>query len=360
MKISRELSGALMIANFAATLLVIAIHYSSRYDVDITAGYTWNYLTQEFLINGMARSGVPFFAMISGFFMIGKTGGGKRYVELLRNKFGTTLIPYLLCSGITFLLFIALKMLFLPDRPISLTLPSIANHILISPMSPQLWFLRDLIVLILLSPLIFIRNRFFAPLLGTVLGILWALDIQPAPIVGGLYLVNIETLFYFWLGGFLCMHPAALERLVTSGRTAITGIFTLWLLLVLARVYIDPTLDVWYVKRYTLSSVLLYKAAIAVGIISLIQLSARVRDNRTLIYLSGFTFFAFLFHHVPLSTALTVVSRRVVDAPYAFYFEYPLATIIVFSAAYLTCRFLPPLYAVLTGGRSPDKALRRT
>ena len=66
-----------------------------------------------------------------------------------------------------------------------------------------------------------------------------------------------------------------------------------WLSLICVRIYIDPDLNAWYAKNYTLESILLYKAAILAGIVCLIQFSALTRNNKALIYLSGCSFFAF-------------------------------------------------------------------
>ena len=72
MYVKKEVSSTLMTSNLIATFFVIALHYNSKKAIDISEGYNWNYVLQEFLTNGVARVAVPFFAMISGFFLFGK------------------------------------------------------------------------------------------------------------------------------------------------------------------------------------------------------------------------------------------------------------------------------------------------
>jgi hypothetical protein len=77
------------------------------------------------------------------------------------------------------------------------------------------------------------------------------------------------------------------------------------------------------------------------------------------IFTSGYTFFAFLFHYFPLYFVVVRISALIVPRQYAFYLDVPLAAILVFVAAFICERHLNPFYRLVTGDRGPGKALGR-
>ena len=359
MQIRKELSSTFMIANLLATILVIAIHYNSKRYIDLSNGYTWNYFIQEFLANGICRISVPFFAMISGFFLFEKVNSLDGWVNTLQKKTKTLILPYILGSLLVFVGSIALKRVLWPDDFPSLTPYLVVRDIVAHPVSVQFWFLRDLIILTVISPVIFHIRRTASLILGVVLVCLWFVDIQLFPIITDWYVINIETLFYFWLGGQLYQLKHILYAVLESSILVRIGCVVLWFSLIWIRIVIDPKMDTWYVQEYTIASLLIYKLGIITGIISLLHLSEKLKQNQTLIYLSGLTTFAYLFHLVPLSY-FRIVTARFLSDEFLFYINFPLATVIVFSLAYIVSNYYGSLYAVLTGGRNPNKALKRT
>ena len=347
-----------MIANLFATILVIAIHYNSKSHIDVSNGYSWNYLTQEFLTNGIGRVSVPFFALISGFFLAEYVSSLDNYINTLQKKVKTLLIPYVLGSLLVFITSSILKHVLWSDGLPNLEPYMLLRTILARPVSVQFWFLRDLIILTIISPVILNSHQILNLLMGCILTVLWITDIQPFPIITDWYLINIETLFYFWLGGQLYRFKSSLYDLIESRLVLRIIIFWTWIVLVCIRIAIDPDVDVWYVRNYTALSLLLYKLSIIVGIISLIQISELFKQNKALIYLSGLTTFVYLFHLVPLSYFRIAVSRFVSN-DFVFYFSFPIATLLAFLLACGVSNYWGSVYAVLTGGRDPRKALER-
>lgn len=355
---SKDASRTLMVGNLAATILVIAIHYDSKKAIDVSMGYDWNYILQEVLINGVARSAVPFFAMLSGYFLINKIGDFDGYYRTLRNKARTLFVPYIVASTLIFVSITILKTAFKTGITAieQLDLYKIAFNLIAHPASPQFWFLRDLMVLTVISPLLFNVRILISYVIGLPIALLWVLDVQPFPIVAGWYLINIETLFFFWLGGILFRYDGIVDRLIDCKNTTKIIFLISWGALIALRVYKDPSLDVWYVKNYTTESIILYKASIIFGVICIIQVSALMKNNRFLIYLSGLTFFVFLFHKVPLSYFTIFTGENA----YSFFIDFPVATVFVFLLAHIASSRFNYAYTLITGGRSPNKALKRT
>ncbi len=355
--ISERASQTLMIASVLATALVISIHYNSRSGADV---HSMNYLFQEFLTNGVARAAVPYFALVAGFFFA-RSSLRRSVPVLLREKARTLLLPYVLAAA---LIFVGLAVLAYRHHDAAFFQPRhVLSALTASPGSVQFWYLRDLLVLMVIAPLLGARSARVTPWrvgLVAVLGALWWLDLQFMPVVAGWYLINVETLFFFAAGCLLSARSGWLERVVNaSGRTTAL-VLVAWLAVVAARVWLEPTTDVWYVRHYSLPALLLYKLAIGLGVVSLIQLSARLRAQRWLISLSGLTFFVFLFHCEPLRTLLRALLSPLHLGAALFYVSFPLALVIAFGVGALLASGWPWLYGVLTGSRTPDRALRRT
>lgn len=359
--IKKELSATLMVANLLATFCVIAIHYSSINIIDTQTGYSSNYLFQQFIANGVAAIAVPFFAMISGFFMTGKVDDMQQYRANLVKKSRTLLLPYLLAS--TLLLAVLLLHNYIGHKDINAYLNPVylLESIFAQPVSVQFWFLRDLIVLTLLAPLFLTQNSIYSSVLGALLISLWLLNIQPMPIIADWYLISIETMFFFWLGGVVRRHQPVLDVLMTLNLRFKLALFFTWLFLIVLRIYIEPSFSTWYTENHNIIATLIYKIAILLGIISLIQFSSwsAMRDNQRIIYLSGLTFFAYLFHLFPLAWVIQKFTVHFIHTSYTFYVDFPLATIIVFFLAHVTSRYAGNVYALFTGGRTPGKVMKR-
>lgn len=358
MIVSKKVSGSLMVANCISMILIIAIHYNSRLAINTSLGYDLNYMIQEIVTNGIARSAVPIFAIISGYFLVKKVATFDQYCQTLRSRFYTLLIPYLIASIIIFVSSFLFKTILKPGTAPALDLFSLFHNIIIRPASIQFWFLRDLIILTILSPLLLHAKKLIFYGIGILFACLWFANIQPFPLVGEWYLLNIETLFFFWFGGMLFRTAIDLEPFLFCQNWIKVIVGISWVVLIVWRVSIDPDLDVWYVNRYTVASILLYKMAIIVGIASILQLSAVMRNSRFLVYASGLTFFVFLFHLVPL-IYLTYFTTKIIGDAYSFYPNFLLAIVLSFSLAHFTSKKLGWFYVLVSGGRHPEKAVQR-
>lgn len=357
MQVSKPLSIALMVANLIATVLVISIHYRSKIPLTPGAIHSLNYLVQEFITNGIAKICVPFFAMISSFFLVDKFQNHHSYTSIIRNKIRTLVIPYLLASTLIFICLESLKTLSKHQHHDSLALLDIFHSIALHPVSVQFWFLRDLILLMAISPILIKSPTFICRSLLLVTFGLWLADLQLFPIVSGWYLISIDTLFFFCLGITLRKNNI-LEKLLQLGRTTQYAIFIAWLLLTAFRVWLQPDFDLWYKTNFTTTTLAVHKLSILLGIASLIHISAMFNQKNPLIYISGFTFFAYLFHYVPLSYFKSI-TQRLISPEYAFYLNFPVAMVLVFWIAHLTSSYLPKFYWLISGERSPQKTIER-
>jgi surface polysaccharide O-acyltransferase-like enzyme len=351
------LSETILISNLLATVLIVAHHYKSKDVIDSSNYFGWNYLFQEFVTNGIARVAVPFFSLIAGFFLYESLTEKGGYVSLLKKKGRSLLMPYLIGSCLlSFVLYLIDSASGLTVRPEPNKLKFIAR-LVAHPVSVQFWFLRDLLAVTAIAPLLLIKTPWIKYPLGLVLGVLWFVEIQPFPVIAGWYLVSIEVLFFCWLGAALYAHKAFFEHAVCLKIRYKTVVMTGWFILIGVRVAIDPDLFVWYSKNYTILSLSLYKLGILIGILSLMQISQEFCSVRSLKYLSGLTFFVYLFHFDPFIRYQGLFGF--IDEPYRFYINFPVILVVVFSMAHLVSRYFPAVYRVITGGRNPQKIVDR-
>lgn len=339
-----------MVSNFFCTLLVIAIHYNSKRDISLQDGLSINYFVQDFFANGIARSAVPFFALMSGFFFFLKYSGISDYKVNVGKRVNSILIPYLVASLLIFSSYVVAQ-IFLFKEGYDFAPSNILRDVIGHPRSMQFWYLRDLMILVVISPLLMVHSR-FAPVLGLILLGAWMSETQVFPLWDGWYLINIETLFFFWLGGFLVQYHVQLNEFIDKNKALVLVFLPVWLGLLAVRVCYDPGFDLWYQHKYDLMALVMQKTAILTGLASIFLLSVRITHERVL-WLSGFTFFVFLFHAVPLTFILEKGSTFLINKEYGFYLRFPLAVLISFGMAIFCNKYLSGFYSLVTGGRNP-------
>ncbi len=347
--ISQKLSDSLRVANLFCTILVIAIHYNTKHDIDLVNGLNWNYYFQEFLTNSVARISVPFFAFVAGFFFFLSYKNTYSYPLALKKRTHSIFIPYIIVSTLIFIVdYIYGKIIWSSTEHIT---SQILEYIFLKPVSIQFWFLRDLIFLVLISPVIFIAVKNFKlwivlPLLG-----LWLVDIEVTPILADRNIITIETFSYFVLGCYLSLNLQIFEKLIHILSKKMTiYIFLVYIILCIIRVFIDPEMANWYVNRYEFHTLIMQNISIFIGVFLVIKLSSFVISDR-FVFLSQFTFFVYLFHVKPLSYGVGKLTSYFISDAYKFYLTFPLATIAIFLGAYLIKVRMPTVYKALSGNR---------
>lgn len=348
--VDKDVSTTFRVAGVLATFLIVAIHYNSMYHIDVTEYGSLNFNIQQFITNALGRVSVPFFALSSGFFYY---IGIQRYNQvsiLAKKRIKSLLIPYTIGA----LLILTGDIVFAVYRGEAVsTVIMPVSRIFLHPESVQYWFLRDLIVLgILLAPL----QKYLmhiSTFIAAISAVLWGLEYQPFPIVGGWYLMNIEVFFFFYLGTALAKRQPLLIAGVKLLSDKNTLFFTvvIFLSIVFLRIYQHPTFGVWYgISGGGSLALLLYKAGIIIGLIILLATSYHLRNSRILIYLAQFSFFIFLFHLKPLSYFI-LKAYSFIDDQFLFYFTTPTAILVTIISAYLLKTYLPRFADVLLGGR---------
>jgi len=337
-------------------ILVVFIHSHNIAD-RLLSGNTvlqhgYSSFFQDFISDGICYVAVPLFFCISGYLFFLKFKAGFNEFKLKYTKrFRTLLIPYLIWTigvlGIYFLL-----QLFPGTRNFSeikirdFTTIDFFNRIFITPIPLQFWFVRDLILITILSPIVYwlIRILNFIPVL--ILFIAWILDVD------FIVLSNFSLLF-FAFGAYLSIKK---DTVLLKDFSKKHWIFmSLWLALVLCRTIL---LYINFENHIVLT--ILLKSVILFGLLAVWSSYDYLFYTKDLskirIYkVFSFSFFVFAFH-IPI---LNVFKRGLFyfmgKEEFASLYIYLAAPFITISLGlfigYCLKRFVPGFYGILTGER---------
>jgi len=356
MYLCKGVSDGFKVANLIATILIISIHYNSKMFIRQDEVLSWFYLVQEFISNGVARVAVPFFAYSSGLFFFLGSSGFEVYIKKCKKRIHTLLVPYLLGSMLIFISDMTINFL-IGKGPLDFGFDQIVFKTILNPYPVQFWFLRDLIVITIVSPIIYYLSSTLKIIYFPGLFACWMFDIQIFPLIFDLRLISIETLLFFSLGCYSSINIHSLNKIFEiREKYLIYSVIVFPILLFLLRVLISPVYRHINIDYYSLVAIFCQKTAIFFGIYSLILGSIHIASNK-LIYISGFTFFVYMFHGVPLNRFIIKFCNYITTDKYFFYISFPIATIISFLLSIALYRYHGKIYNILTGARGPTKVI---
>lgn len=306
-----------------------------------------------FLGESLFRVGVPCLSAISGYLLFRRGLAGFGYWNTLRTKAKTVVLPFLLwSSSFSLLVYTAQQYGFgfgyLPDTihasPREWLSMIFAAEAM--PVNIPLYFLRDLMLCILLSPLLaFLVRRYPRATLLTLL----AYAVLPLP--GGIFLKK-SIVFGFSAGACLGLHRIDIKILDPYARPIAITFLLVSLLLSVGLYYTGPEIPRWlYIAR----SLLAISGILGSWAIS--QLLVHTSLGQRLERASGLSFWIFCGHY-PLLMLLWMMWNRTGLIYYPlFYFTAPFIAIAALVTSYnLMHRVAPDLLAVLTGNRAGQKS----
>lgn len=356
-KITIVLSKKIKIISFIIMVLVVFIHsYNlgySGFQAPNNRDLNFNHLVQNFISQGIARIAVPLFFCISGvFYFIKFELSLKIYLNNIKKRFKTLIIPYISWSIIGLLIYFLLQInpitnKYFPggnDSIINYSFNKILEVIFIHPIPFQLWFIRDLFILILLSPFIEILNKYSKGYWLVILLIVWFFKLPVLPII------QTGSLLFFSIGGFIVKNKFEFIVKKFSFATALMS-FALWVLL-------NLFLSIIHTDSFNIYFDLLHKIGIIIGIFSIWTIYDYIYKFNEFYFSNSIlqmTFFLFVTHE-PLLTIVRKLLLTMIGTSelrlLIVYFSSAIAVIVIsIYVGLLMRKYFAGLYFVLTGGR---------
>lgn len=304
---------------------------------------------------------VPLFFFISGFLFFYKTAGFSMeiYLQKLKNRVRSLLVPYVFWNLLV-ILFLLLAQSFLSGSLVSGRNKLITDYSLLDwlwsfwdtsqvnphsekslPVNSPFWFIRDLIVVVLFSPIFYILIKKLRTYAVIILGLLWIFN--PFFYLPGLSTVSF---FFFTAGAYFSINN---KNFVSGMRPMLSIAVPLYVLLVVAQLlFLNKS---WWVD--------LYCAGMSIGLIATVSVVAHFigkeswRTNR---FLANSSFFIFAYHRLPLVFVIKFLFKLLKPQSEVLllflYFFCPVIIIVFGLMIYSFLKqFWPRFMAIVSGGR---------
>ena len=333
----------------------------------------WFRLLVIFFSGVLPQIGVPLFFVISGFlFFYRGTFERKVYKQKLKKRMKTLLVPFLLWNVLAILVQLLYQIPFLFPHATKVEVhfsimrvfhtffANFANEgIFVSPdydklegggfpypINLSMWYVRDLVVMVLVSPLVYWLIRRMRKWLVIALGLVYYFY-QPLFVPNGSWGVLLsQAAFFFSWGAFYSINKTSFVDCFRRYRLAP--------LLYLPIAVVDAlTMSADYNLFIHEAGVIIGVVAVVVVVASLLE-TGRVKVNETL---AGSSFFVYALHLLIINDLSRVVISfaRLSNETYSvllLYAAVPLLTSALCVWLYvLLKRYVPSLCYLLTGGR---------
>ncbi len=351
-----QLSQKLKALSFAAIILVVFIHsYNEEINFvsgELTGGKSYSVLfVENFISKGIARIAVPLFFLISGFlFYLSFNFTVSGILDKYKKRLKSLVVPYLFWSVFGLLLELFLQSLpwsrnfFTRELIADYSFSKLVNTILVDPITYQLWFIRDLIMLVMFSPIIWYLTTSTKGKWILILVVFWYL--RPKTFE----LFSNEGLLFFTLG---CFFAGNKTRLVLSKGVA--GYSWYYLIAWLFIVFLNTRLLI--VNGETIMLNVLNNTGILIGILAVWSLYDRFDHERIMKYseLFAYSFMIFVFHEpllAILKKGMFYLYGKTDFSSLMIYLLAPLSAIgISMILRFLWKKYSFTSYAFATGGR---------
>ena len=313
---------------------------------------------QIFFSETLPHVAVPLFLLFSGylFFKEGRFDGAL-YRHKLKSRFRTLFIPYIIWSTLCFIIAVVQGQvtptllhyaeglwdtaLWNDGTTFSRTLPGY-------PVNMPLWFIRDLMILVLISPLIWF-------LIQKTRG--WGILLMAAwwfPAHDKFFGFGADSLFFFSLGALFAMKQVNFVQL--ARKYAVPFYIAAGIMLVVDFLVMYKNYLAYHELRFNWLVFNVYVVSIMGATLAFAGKMADKPFADRLIQLSSVSFFLYAAHILWLEPVrdylLKVLAPSSNAAVILFYFAFIAFQCTIVTALYfLMRRFLPKTTAVLTGGR---------
>ena len=357
-------SRTIALLRFPLAVFILLLHSSFEHElrdgIPIFEGWdapVYHHIDFIFVQN-VCNIAVPLFFLISGFLFFLKEDvlTFESYKNKLRKRVKSLLIPYLIWNVLVLMLYVAVQNLApsmnsgrnkliadytLHDCIMSFWSMSFINEGGVSgPIDSPLWFIRDLMVMVFISPLIYWLIRKLDVLVPVLLGMAYIVVANT-----GVQGFSMTALAFFSIGayfGIVKLDFVKFSRTIFKYSSIIYPAILLFILIVM-----DCSYQSW-----------LSRLAIIIGVFMVIGIASYLVDRYSCkinAFLTGSTFFIFASHSEILKITIRLTSRLGINSDLFYcvaYFVCPMITLVVLLTFYrILLKVSPKLASVLSGGR---------
>lgn len=331
--------------------------HSPRLSVDGVEHFVPGFINAFFHMATMTA--VPLLSVISGFLFFNRARID--YMNLAVRRFHSVALPTWLWSafwlGFAYVLYMTTGDRFRWanygfDNPSAMTVINGIFGVTREPFAFQFWFVRDLLLTLLVSPIIYVFLRYLGWRLLPLIGIAWLLIPDPPLFFSG----NVPV--FFTIGAWLTLPDAPELRVVLNRLRELRWILAaLFAAMLVCRVMSHAFGPVeGFLQHHVYLCLLRVVGALTVAALVYQLVTHAENVTRTLNAYSGCSFFIFAMHF-PMIELVQEVALRVPghETALGFFLSWlfaPLITIALSIAVAVCCeKFAPALFNLLNGGR---------
>jgi len=360
------LRSKIKVLSFFLVVLVVYVH-SYNLDLNLTAGnsdtglstlqnirvLTFDSFFQEFVCNGIFRICSPLFFIISGYlFFVNLTGKPEDFKKKLTKRFKTLIIPYLFWSlwgiAVYFVLqtFPQSRAFFTRELLRNYSIHKLLNTLFLDPIPYQLWYVRDLAVFAVLSPLLYLIYKYARFWILPVCLFLWFYDFN-------FVIFRSQSFLFFTLGALISKRN---EKLLKPESSRLVYIYSfLWIIVVLFK-----TRLVFLGNQSLFLISTLHRISILMGILTIHHLYDNMFKNADVAKSAAYKIVPFSFFvltsHEPLITIIKKILFFIAGngevRSVIIFIVAPILTIpLCILAGNILKKHTPYFYGVITGWR---------
>ncbi len=281
---------------------------------------------------------VPLFLIISGYLFFKESPNYLRREDYLRkwkSRVRSLLLPYLLWNLIAYIVYVVQKGFSWADFFHSFWIIDIEGRTGSSPMDGPLWYVRNLVIMVAISPFISLMLKYTKGYLLALMAVLWIFQVS-------VFSKGIGIAFFFFsLGGFLRMQRISVEKLRFGSMILVC--YVLYLLVLICFGY---------------DGIIAFnKLGLLLGIYSALFLASVVAKSRkddgsdTYKFLAESSFFIYCCHDIILPFVKDAFCNEISTSAFLYLTVIVVDIILCLVMFYLLNRFLPNVAKVLIGGR---------
>lgn len=333
--INKELSNKIKVTSLIATLFVLYRHSLNYLAFFGTwTGFGINKVIQDSVMV-FTEVAVPYFFIISGFFFFSKKYDSyTKYKALVLSKVKTLLIPFILWNLLCFAIWIILNNNISSSN---ISIKSFIQDLILSKWNGPLWYIRDLLILMILVPLYqwIIDSRYMLMQISLlfIIFFLWT------PVDSSF--ISSESIFFFYIGCLISSKEEILQYRVNKYWLIVPFLF--WLS--------------YSTKLFPCPNAIIHRFNTIIGLIIFWQAIDKIPQFvfKYIIQYSSYSFIiytshcylikllkngiAFFFKNNELIALLTYLILPIITA------------IIIIQVAKIWKRYLPASYNIFTGNR---------